>query len=195
MDTELILSAVLAGESPKPTNFGLSPRTELHAKSIPPRKLTSALSSETVSKPITLLKKDVECQFTAKDPSMGASSGSAFLAFFAILEWFGLINSCFPVHAGEMELGLYPGLGGFNLKFVSAELTSRGVELSLPVRLTFLGVQKFSRNCAPRPWRLPSGAPSGAGSNLLHYHHTGGDERVNWYDDNWDDLWDEPADQ
>ena len=31
--------------------------------------------------------------------------------------------------------------------------------------------------------------------NLLHSHHIGGDERVNWSDEEWDDLWDEPADQ
>ena len=31
--------------------------------------------------------------------------------------------------------------------------------------------------------------------NLLHYNHIDGDERVNWSDDDWDDLWDEPADR
>ena len=31
--------------------------------------------------------------------------------------------------------------------------------------------------------------------NVLYAHHIGGDERVNRSDDNWDDLWDEPADQ
>ena len=31
--------------------------------------------------------------------------------------------------------------------------------------------------------------------NILYAHHTGGDERVHLYDDDWDYLWDEPADQ
>ena len=31
--------------------------------------------------------------------------------------------------------------------------------------------------------------------NLLHSLHIGGDERVNWSDDDWDDLWYKPADQ
>ena len=31
--------------------------------------------------------------------------------------------------------------------------------------------------------------------NILYAHHIGDDGRVNWLDDDWDDLWDEPADQ
>ena len=31
--------------------------------------------------------------------------------------------------------------------------------------------------------------------NLLYAHHIGGDERFNQSDDDWHDLWDEPADQ
>ena len=31
--------------------------------------------------------------------------------------------------------------------------------------------------------------------NVLYAHHIGSDGRVNWSDDDWDDLWDEPADQ
>ena len=31
--------------------------------------------------------------------------------------------------------------------------------------------------------------------NLLHSRHIGGDERVNWSDDDWGDIWDEPTDQ
>ena len=31
--------------------------------------------------------------------------------------------------------------------------------------------------------------------NLLHSYQIGGDERFNPSDDDWDDLWDEPADQ
>ena len=115
--TDLSLSAVLGGNSPKSKKFGLSPRTELLAKSTPPHKLTSSLSSGTVSTPITLLKRDVECQFTAENTLMGASSGLAFLALFSIMDRLGLIISCVPVRAEEMELGLKLGLGGFNLDF------------------------------------------------------------------------------
>ena len=141
--TNLSLSAALAGNSPKSTKFGLSPGTELLAKSIPLREFTSTLSPGTVSTPITLLRRDTECQFMAKNPLMGVSSGSAFLALLAMMDPLGLENSCVPVHYGEMELGLDLGLGGFNLAFASAELTSCGVEPSLPVRLTFLGVRKM----------------------------------------------------
>ena len=31
--------------------------------------------------------------------------------------------------------------------------------------------------------------------NLLHYHHISGDDQVNRSNDNWDNLWDELADQ
>ena len=52
----LLLSAVLAGESPKSTNFGVSPRTGFLAKFILLRALTFANSLEIASKPITPLK-------------------------------------------------------------------------------------------------------------------------------------------
>ena len=97
----------------------------------------------TDSTPIAFLKKDVECPFAAKDPSTGVSRGSEFLAHFAILERLGLITFCVPVRAGDIELGLEPRLGGFNLDFVSADLMSRGVDPSLPLRHTFLGVRKM----------------------------------------------------
>ena len=54
--TKLSLSAVLAGESPKSTNFGVFPRTELLAKFILLHALTSVTSPETAYKPITPLK-------------------------------------------------------------------------------------------------------------------------------------------
>ena len=31
--------------------------------------------------------------------------------------------------------------------------------------------------------------------NVLYAHHIGGDGRMYWSNDDWDDLWDEPADQ
>ena len=158
---------MLAGKSPKSTNFGLSLRTELLAKFILSRSLTLATSPGNVYKPITFLKKDVECPFTAKDPSRGALSGSVFLFLLAILEWLGLITSCVLQRAGEMELGLEPGLGEFNLVFVSALLTACGMEPSLLCGLPSQVSVKWARNCAPHPWRSHSGATSGVGSKSL----------------------------
>ena len=111
----------------KSMEFGLSPRSELLAKSILLRKLTSALSQGTVSTPITLLKRDVDFPFTAENPLMGSSSGLAFLALLVITDRLGLEISCAPVRAGKMELGLELGLEVFNLAFASAELTSHGM--------------------------------------------------------------------
>ena len=31
--------------------------------------------------------------------------------------------------------------------------------------------------------------------NVLYAHHIDGDGKVNWSDDDWDDLWEKPADQ
>ena len=58
---------------------------------------------------------------------MGFSSGSAFLALVAIMDRLGLIISCVPVHAGDIELGLEIGVGGFNLTVAMLELMSRGM--------------------------------------------------------------------
>ena len=73
---------------------------------------------------------------------MGASNGLAFLPLFAILSWLGVITSWFLNRTGETELGLDPVIGELNLEF-SSELTSRGVELSLSLRLTSPGVWKM----------------------------------------------------
>ena len=137
------LSAVWAGESPKSTNSGASPRTGLLAKFILLRALTSATSPETATKPITPLKQDVEWIFMAKVPLMGASNGSVFLTLFAILGWLGLITSWSQKSAGKMEVLFKLGLWELNLGFVSVELTSLGVALSLSVLLTFRGVKKM----------------------------------------------------
>ena len=68
---------------------------------------------------------------------------------FVILGWLGLITSWFLKRAGETELGFETGLGELNLDLVSAMLTSLGVAPSLPVLLTFLGVQKMrAKLCA-----------------------------------------------
>ena len=95
----------------------------------------------------------------------------------------------------ETELGLEPGIGELNLEFLS-NLTSYGMELSLPVRLTFPGVRKMHAQLRAafvaltfREHRLARA------QNLLYAHHIGGDERFNQSDDDWHDLWDEPADQ
>ena len=55
---------------------------------------------------------DVECPFTSENKLMGVSSGVLFLALFAMMDRLGLIISCVPVCAREMELGLELGLGG-----------------------------------------------------------------------------------
>ena len=74
---------------------------------------------------------------------MGALSGSSFFALFAVTDRLGLLISCVPVRAWEMEVLLEIGLGGFNIAVATSELTSRGVDLSLPMWLTFLGAQKI----------------------------------------------------
>ena len=86
---------------------------------------------------------DVECLFMAKNPLMGASSGSAFLILFAMMDRLGLIIACVPVRAGEMVVLLNLGLGGFNLVVATAELKSCGMDPSLPVQLTLPGVWKM----------------------------------------------------
>ena len=89
------------------------------------------------------MKREVECPFTDGNTLMRASSGLAFLTIIAMMDRLGLKISCVPVRAGEMELGLELGIGGSKLAFALAELTSHGVEPSLPVRLTFLRVRKM----------------------------------------------------
>ena len=85
----------------------------------------------------------VECPFTVENSLMGASSGSELLAFFAMMDRLGLIIYGVPDRDGEMETLLDLWFRGFNLMVDTAELKIRGVEPSLPVRLTLLGVQKM----------------------------------------------------
>ena len=80
---------------------------------------------------------------------MGASSGSEFLALVAMMDRLGLIISWFPFRVGELEVLLKIGLGGVNLAVATAVLTSRGMEPSLPVRLTSLRVRKCVHHCTP----------------------------------------------
>ena len=108
----------------------------------------------------------VECSFMAENPLMGRSSGSAFLAFFAVMDRLGLIISCVPVFTGEMEVMSELGIGVFNLTVTTTVLMSRDVESSLPVRLIFLGFRKM---CAPL--RAPLHAASvtlAFGRNIWH---------------------------
>ena len=74
---------------------------------------------------------------------MGAPSGSAFLASVTIMDRLGMTISWFPFHVGELEVLLKLGLGGFNLSVATVVLTSHGMEFSLPLRITSLGVQKM----------------------------------------------------
>ena len=59
--------------------------------------------------------------------------------FFTVLGLVGLITSSFLNRDGGTELGLDTGIGELNLE-LSSDLTSRGMELSLPFRITFPGV-------------------------------------------------------
>ena len=58
----------------------------------------------------------------------------------------GLTILWFPFRIVELEVLLNLGLGGINLAVAMAVLTSCGMEMSLPVHLTSLGVRKM---CAP----------------------------------------------
>ena len=162
---DLILSAVLAGDSSKSKKFGLSATTELLAKFILLRVLMSALSLETVLRPIKLPKMDVECPCTDKIRLMGASSGSDFLALVAMMERLGLTIYWFSSHVGYMKVLLKHGLGGVNLLVATVVLMSLEVDLSLPVRITSLGVWK---KCVPLQ-RCPLGAPSGARPKSIEF--------------------------
>ena len=143
---DLSLSVVLAGDSLKSMNFGLSLSTELLTKSILSRAYTSDIFPKTVLGPITFLKIDVGCPCTSKIWLMGALSGPAFLASVAVMDCLGLTISWFPVRVGESEVLLKLGIGGVNLAVAMAVLIYCGVEPSLPVQLTSLGVCKM---CAP----------------------------------------------
>ena len=107
---DLNSSTVWVGESPKSMNFGVSQKMELLAKFILSCGLTSATSAETVSTPITPLKSDVECPFTAENPLMEVSNGSAFLPLLVILGWLELKISWFPICVGEMDVAMNVGL-------------------------------------------------------------------------------------
>ena len=64
--TDFILSSVFEGNSPKSMNFVLSVTTKLRPKSVPHQELMSALSSETVFRPIALLKISVGSSCSGK---------------------------------------------------------------------------------------------------------------------------------
>ena len=71
------------------------------------------------------------------------------LSFWALLVHLGsagpivLEISCVLVRLGESEVLLKILIGGVNLAVATAVLTSRGMETSLPVRITSLGVRKM----------------------------------------------------
>ena len=68
--TDLILSGVLAGDSPKSMNFGIYETTELLPKSITQKELTLALTLATVLHLIALLKMGVECPCSGENKFM-----------------------------------------------------------------------------------------------------------------------------
>ena len=104
------------------------------------------LSSGTVLGPITLLKIGVGCPCTAGNWLIEASSGSAFLASSGMMDRLGMKIYCVPVRVGELEVLMKFGLYRVILAINTAVFTPRGVEPSLSVLLTSLGVQKM---CAP----------------------------------------------
>ena len=161
------LSVVWAGVSLKSTNFGVSPKTELLAKFTLSHGLMSVTSAETDSTRIAPLKYDVECSFTAGNPLMKASNGSAFLPLLAVPELIGLKISLFPIRVGETDVAMNDGLPQLSLDLVLEGGASIGVARSLSVPITFPVVQKFLRKGAPRPVGSPKGEMSGMGSSSL----------------------------
>ena len=59
------------------------------------------------------------------------------------MDLLGLTIYCVPVRVEELEVLLKFLIRGVNLAVATAVLTSHGVEPSLPVRLTYLGVRKM----------------------------------------------------
>ena len=112
-----------------------------------------------------------------------------------MIDRLGLIISCFPVRAGEMELSLELGLRGFNLEVATLELRSCGLKPSLPMQFTVLVVWKM---CAPlrrvRDARLWEHRLVRA-QNILNSCHILVDELVNQTDGALEDLWGKPAPQ
>ena len=71
---------------------------------------------------------------------MGVSSGLEFFALFAMMNRLGLIISCVPVRARDMEVLLELVIRGFKMAVTTEELTSCDVDLYLPVRRTAASV-------------------------------------------------------
>ena len=86
---------------------------------------------------------DTDCTCTAENILMGVSSGSAFFALVAMMNFLGLKISYVPICVGDTDAMLKIGHGGVNLAVTTSALTSFGVEPSLPVRLTLTGVRKM----------------------------------------------------
>ena len=102
--TDLILSSLLAGDSPKSMKVGLSVMTKLRLKSIPEQELTSALLSETVLQPITLLKMGVRCPCMGENKLMVVLNGWAFLTLWGPLDLLGLPISWILMRIGGAKV-------------------------------------------------------------------------------------------
>ena len=79
--TDLSLSGVLAGDTPKSMKFGLLEMTELLPKSTLLRAYMSALLSGTVLRPINLPKMGVECPCLGENQLIEVLNGWALLIF------------------------------------------------------------------------------------------------------------------
>ena len=74
---------------------------------------------------------------------MEVSSGSALLSSSGMMDRFGLKISCVPVRVGELEVFMEFLICRVNLAVAAEVFMSRGVEPSLPFRLTSLGFRKM----------------------------------------------------
>ena len=128
----------LALESPKSTNFGVLPKTELLAKLILSRRLMLATLAETDSTPLTPQKKDVNFSFTAENPLMEASNGLASLTLLGVLGLLGLKIYWFPIRFGETDVAMNIGLWKLALDIILEEEVSLGVARSL--KITVIGI-------------------------------------------------------
>ena len=145
-------SDVLTAGSPKSTKFGASVLMALLVKYTPQREYRSALVLWDSLRPITLLKMDVESLSLANFPSMEASNFWVFLLTLGDMYCRLLRTSKLPLCrlVGGTPI---PSIrtGELALRGLTATSQSPGVEPSLPVRLTRLGVRESACCCESRP--------------------------------------------
>ena len=115
-----------------------------------------------------MLKMGVECPCTTENRLIEVLSGSVFLSSCATMDRPELTISCVPVRVGELEVPMKFELWRVNLAVATAVLTSRGVELSMPVRLTSLGVRKMPATLRAVSVTISFGSTVWSASKLSH---------------------------